>query len=135
MQNELLSPPPLLIGWLEFLNEISPKLKSALCPLAIWQDSGSEESKLRGGNHWKMQAADLISVSPATPLRVTWTGSVAITHDIVCKLCIGNIFVSLMFACFSVSVLFLYLAVQFLFAIGSNFSIVIFRIEDRWAEY
>lgn len=44
-----------------------------------------------------MQAADLLSFSPRAPpfLRVTWTGFVAITHDIVCELCIENIFVSL----------------------------------------
>lgn len=40
-----------------------------------------------------------------------------------------------MFACFYVFVLFLYLVVQFMFAVGSNFSIVTFRIEDRWIEY
>lgn len=51
--------------------------------------------KAKRGSHWKMQAADLVSVSPPTPLRVTWTGFVAITHDIVCELCIRNIFVSL----------------------------------------
>lgn len=55
------------------------------------------------------------------PLRVTWTGSVAITHDIVCKLCIGNIFVSLSCMLAAVFVLFLYLAVQFIFIVGSNF--------------
>lgn len=40
-----------------------------------------------------------------------------------------------MFACFNVFVLFLYLAVQFIFAVGSNSSIIIFRIEDRWVAY
>lgn len=40
-----------------------------------------------------------------------------------------------MFACLTVFVLSLYLAVQFIFAVGSNFSIVVLRIEDRWVEY
>lgn len=70
------------------------------------------------------------------PLRVTWMGSVAIAQNIVCELCIGNIFVSLrcllasLFSCF-----FFYLVVQFVFAVGSNISIVIFSIEDRWVDY
>lgn len=51
--------------------------------------------KAKRGKQCKMEAADLNSASPPTPLRVTWTGFVAITHDIVCELCIGNIFVSL----------------------------------------
>lgn len=40
-----------------------------------------------------------------------------------------------MFACLTLFVLSLYLAVQFIFAVGSNSSVAVSRIEDRWVEY
>lgn len=40
-----------------------------------------------------------------------------------------------MFACLTLFVLSLYLSVQFIFAVGSNASVAVSRIEDRWVEY
>lgn len=96
-----------------------PQSQDLLFVPGIWRDTGSTESKQRVGE--SMEDAGGRPPPPTPLLRVTWTGSFPITHDIVCKLCIGNIFVSLSCMLAAVFVLFLYLAVQFIFIVGSNF--------------
>lgn len=81
----------------KFCNEITPKPYSALCHpeySEIWdQPNQSKEFQLA---HDAAQPTSIRHTPPAvqTPTpHVTWTTLLAITHDIVLELCIGNIFV------------------------------------------
>lgn len=86
------------------------RLPQSLALLCVTQNtlrSGINRIKARSSNRHKMQPSrprfgTFPPLHPAvqTPApHVTWTVSFAITHDIVCELCIGNIFVfSVVFA-------------------------------------
>lgn len=81
-----------------------PQSLALLCVTRNTLRSGINRIKARSSNRHKMQPSrPRFGTSPPavqTPApHVTWTVSFAITHDIVCELCIGNIFVfSVVFA-------------------------------------
>lgn len=82
-----------------------------------------------------MQAADLVSVSRSPPSCDLDGIRRYRTEHCVRALHRKYLCLSEMFACFTVLLLFFYLVVQFVFAVGSNISIVILSIEDRWVDY
>lgn len=87
----------------KFCNEITPKPSSALChpEYSEIRDQPNQSEEFQSAQD-AAQPTSIRHIPPAvqTPTpHVTWITSFAITHDIVCELCIGNIFVfSVVFA-------------------------------------